>query len=146
MNPQPAIASITAQTNRNLTSLTILLRWRPPSMQAAARRPSRPDPARPGSHMRYRRDHSKPVLPWSIFARHVWSTTRPAYERDETIVADRFTLYSKDREKPPFANRVLRPVGQCDARPQDRQHGCRRAGSQRRAIRIVGTRSRSRLP
>src|SRR5258708_24756840 len=98
MNPQPAIASITAQTNRNLTSLTILLPWRPPSMQAAARRPSRPDPARPGSHMRYRRDHSKPVLPWSVFARHAWSAARPTCERGETVAADPLTLYSTDPE------------------------------------------------
>jgi hypothetical protein len=59
------------------------------------------------------------------------------------IVAGCFTLYSKDREKPPFADRAPRLVGQCDASPRDRQLlGCRRAGSQRRAIRTVGTRSR----
>jgi hypothetical protein len=39
-----------------------------------------------------------------------------------------------DREKPPFADRAPRPVGQCDAIPQDGQpFGCR-AASQRRAI------------
>lgn len=70
----------------------------------------------------------------------------PTQAREETIVAGRLTLYIDVREKPPFAAQAPRLVGQRDASAHDRQHGCRRAGSQRRATRIVGTRSRSRLP
>src|SRR5438270_14041516 len=50
-------------------------------------------------------------------------------------------------KEPPFADRAPRPVGQCDASPRDRQLlGCRCAGSQRRAIRTLGTRSRYKAP
>ena len=47
------------------------------------------------------------------------------------------------RHNIPFAGRASRPVGQCDPNPQKRQQfGCRRAGSQHLAIRIVRTQSR----
>jgi len=71
--------------------------------------------------MRYWRYHSKHVLTnafdlvgvvgrarGSPIGRNVDRTKgRP----DESIVAGCFTLYSKDREKPPFADRAPRPVG-----------------------------------
>src|ERR1700739_2427467 len=60
--PQPAIASMTAQTKRNRKILTMLLRSATISMQKAARPPSYHEPARPGFHMRHRGYHSKQVL------------------------------------------------------------------------------------
>ena len=61
---------------------------------------------------------------------------------DERIVAGWFTLYSEDREKPPFADRALRPVGnatQARGRAAARRLPRRLAAP---AIRTVGTRSR----
>jgi hypothetical protein len=73
--------------------------------------------------MRYWRYHSKHVLT------NAFELAEEDRRSDERIVAGWFTLYSKDREKPPFADRAPRPVGQCDTSPRDRQLlGCRRAG------------------
>jgi len=87
--------------------------------------------------MRYWRYHSKHVLTnafdlvGAAAAREDrLSDERPVRRKagptrgrpDEMIVAGWFTLYSKDREKPPFADRAPRPVEQCDASPRDRQH------------------------
>src|ERR1700745_2154934 len=53
------------------------------------------------------------------------------------IVATCFTLYSEDCEKPPIADRALRPVEQCDASPRKIGSSSAAAApaSQRRAIR-----------
>src|SRR5947209_17704354 len=140
------MASKTTQTKRNRKILTMLLRSATISMQKAARPPSYHEPVRPGLHMRHRRYHSKPVLT-DAFGPGGCRRDRTKCRSDERIVAGCGTLYSKDREKPPFADRAPRPVGQCDASPRDRQLlGCRRAGSQRRAIRTLGTRSRYKAP
>src|SRR5436309_4981038 len=97
--------------------------------------------------MRYWRYHSKHVLTNAFDLMGAAAARSDESRSDEGIVAGWFTLYSKDREKPPFADRAPRPVGQCDASPRDRQlFGCRRAGSQRRAIRNLGTRSRYKAP
>jgi hypothetical protein len=73
-----------------------------------------------------------------MFCRSGLSATsrRPVGERDETIVAGHFALYIETCEKPTFADRAPRPVGQCE---QARQKGGMTAPALDRGARRCGS-------
>src|ERR1700720_2401850 len=142
------MASMTAQTKINRKILTMLLRSVTISIQAARQTTVIHEPARPGLHMRYWRYHSKHVLRNAfdlvgVVGRAGGSPTGRNSDRTKRLWQAGLLYPIRIPKNPRSADRAPRPVGQCDASPRDRQLlGCRRAGSQRRAIRTVGTRSR----
>ena len=131
MNPQPAIASKTAQTNKKPEDLNhCFFGLRPPSLQATARHRLFWTRAAEFSYAL----SAKPFQ--ACFPdRRVAPRARRLRQQsgDETIVAGGWALYIEDREKPPFADRAPRLVRRCDASAPDRQ--CAAAAPRRNARR-----------
>ena len=121
---------------------------RAPSLQAS-RQTTVASPARRRRYAPSARGYSK-----ACFARCARSgaaravrhgRSAPAETGEETIVAPALARYIEDREirRSPTGRRARR---RCDAQPASSASRCRRAGSQRRAMQIVRTRSRACLP